>query len=303
MTDAELERLCELHISSTRSANRLKAIATDLSGEIAQVVGIIDVATSASETYDQHLGRGLQSIERTQSHQALKPVVEVLVIATREMESKTRALELKLEESRVKTIDLQKDLELLRLENLTDPLTLIGNRQYFDESLAKMTAVANERGLPLSLLFADIDHFKKFNDSFGHQVGDQVLRLVASTIKEALRDGDVAARYGGEEFAVLLPNAQLDVGKLVAQRICLAIMRRDIKLRSSQQSLGRITISIGVAQFRQAEAAVEFVGRADTCLYAAKRWGRNRVVSEHDPEFLTNGDTGPLISTALAAVR
>src|SRR6202035_1118152 len=176
--------------------------------------------------------------------------------------------------------EFQRDVELLRLENLTDPLTLIGNRQYFDESLDKMTQTAKDGGRRLTLLFADIDHFKNFNDSFGHQVGDQVLRLVASTIKENLRDGDVAARYGGEEFAVLLPDAPLAVGLAAAERIRMAIMVREIKIRSTQQSLGRITMSIGVVQLRNRETALEFVARGDRCLYAAKRSGRKRVLSE-----------------------
>jgi diguanylate cyclase len=137
---------------------------------------------------------------------------------------------------------------------------------------------------PLSLLIADIDHFKKFNDWFGHQAGDQVLRPVATAIKDALRDGDVVARYGGEEFTVILPNVPMAIARMTAERVRQSIAARDVKKRATGESLGQITISIGVAEFHAGESSVEFVERADSCLYAAKRSGRNRVVGDGDPE-------------------
>ena len=142
LTEEEFYRLCELHVSSRRSAQRLNAIASGLSGEITQVIDTIENAVAYSESYDRHLGEGLQTIERTPTYQTLKPLVEALAKATKEMEGQTRTLEMQLKESKVRTVDLQKDVELLRLETLTDPLTLIGNRQRFDESLLTMTMSA-----------------------------------------------------------------------------------------------------------------------------------------------------------------
>jgi diguanylate cyclase len=286
LTEAELDRLGGLHVSSRRSATRISEITTDLSGEIAQVMGMIEAAMVSSQSYNQDLGKGLDNIERTTSQQMLKPIVEALIIATRDMENATRTLEMRLEESKSKTVDLQKDVDTLRLETLTDPLTLVGNRQRFDESLGTMTGTAQASGQPLSLLLADIDHFKKFNDWFGHQAGDQVLRLVATTIKDALRDDDVVARYGGEEFAVILPGAPLAIGRMTAERVRKSIAGRDLKKRATGESMGQITISIGVAQFLPGESPVELVDRADSHLYAAKRSGRNRVVSDSDPELV-----------------
>ena len=284
LTQAELDRLGGLHVSSRRSSARLSEITADLTGEIAQVVGMIEAAMVCSQGYNQDLGKGLDDIGRSTSQQMLKPIVEALIIATRDMENATKALEVRLEESRSKADDLQKSVDTLRLETLTDPLTLVGNRQRFDECLGAMTATAQASGQPLSLLLADIDHFKKFNDWFGHQAGDQVLRLVATTIKEALRDVDVVARYGGEEFAVILPGAPLGIGRMTAERVRKSIAARDVKKRATGESMGQITISIGVAQFLHGESPVEFVERADTFLYAAKRSGRNRVVGDDDAE-------------------
>jgi diguanylate cyclase len=249
-------------------------------------MGMIEAAMVSSRSYNQDLGKGLDNIERAASQQMLKPIVEALIVATRDMENATRALELRLEESKSKTVDLQNSVDTLRLEILTDPLTLVGNRQRFDESLGKMTATAEASGQPLSLLLADIDHFKKFNDWFGHPAGDQVLRLVATTIKDALRDNDVVARYGGEEFAVILPDVPLAMGRRTAERVRKSIAAREVKKRATGESLGQITISIGVAQLLPGESTVELVERADSYLYAAKRSGRNRVVSDRDPELV-----------------
>jgi diguanylate cyclase len=287
LTEQKFDNLCDLYVSSKRTGPRLSLVATDLSGEITQVMGMIGAAAASSETYEERLGEGLHRFKRTDSHDALKPVVEALVMATREMEGETRALQRQLEESKTKTVHLQQQIETLRIENLTDSLTLIGNRQYFDESLTRLVAAAADSGEPLSLLFCDIDHFKNFNDKFGHQVGDQVLRLVAGLIKNTLRDRDVFGRYGGEEFAIILPSTPLAVAKMAAERIRAAIMVREIKKRGTGGSFGSITISIGVAQLRDGETSLALLKRADGCLYAAKRSGRNRVVSESDPEVLT----------------
>jgi diguanylate cyclase len=286
LTETELDRLGILHVPSRRSATRIGEITADFSDEISQVMGMIEAALGSSRSYNQGLGKGLDDIKRTTTQQLLKPIVEALIVATRDMENTTRALEMRLEDSKSKTAGLQNDLDLLRLETLTDPLTLVGNRQRFEESLGTMTTLAQERGQPLSLLLVDIDHFKKFNDWFGHQAGDQVLRLVAATIKNALRDEDVVARYGGEEFAILLPNAPLAMGTLTAERVRMSVAAREVKKRATGESMGQITVSIGVAQFLPGELAVEFVERADSCLYAAKRSGRNRIANDDDPKML-----------------
>jgi diguanylate cyclase len=130
----------------------------------------------------------------------------------------------------------------------------------------------------------DIDHFKNFNDSFGHLTGDQVLRLVALAVKNNVKGQDTAARYGGEEFAVVLPNTVLRSATTVADHVRRAVMTKQLMKRSTHEQLGRITVSIGVASLRNGETAQSLIGRADACLYAAKRSGRNRVISEADPE-------------------
>ena len=195
----------------------------------------------------------------------------------------TLALEERLSASKEEINQLQENLEVVRNESLTDPLTSLANRKYFDEALVKAIATASGKGEPLSLLMTDIDHFKRFNDTYGHLTGDQVLRLVAMSVRQNVKGQDIAARYGGEEFVVVLPNTVLQSASTLADHIRCAVMNKELKKRSSGENLGRITISVGVAALRPGDTPQALIERADNCLYAAKRSGRNRVISEADP--------------------
>jgi diguanylate cyclase len=179
---------------------------------------------------------------------------------------------------------LQENLEAVRHESLTDPLTTLANRKFFDQMLEKAIEESRKADEPLTLMLTDIDHFKKFNDTFGHLTGDQVLRLVAIAVKQNVKGQDLAARYGGEEFAIVLPKTALRQALAVADHIRRAVMAKELMKRSTGEHLGRVTISVGVATLHGNETSQALIERADACLYAAKRTGRNKVVCETDPE-------------------
>jgi diguanylate cyclase len=167
---------------------------------------------------------------------------------------------------------------------MTDGLTGIANRKAFDEKLRQEAMASMENGKPLSLLLLDIDHFKKFNDNHGHQVGDQVLRLMAETLELNIKGQDFAARYGGEEFAIILPQTTLDSAKQAANMLRHNVETHNIVNKSNQNKVGRITVSIGVATFRFGEPLARLIERSDEALYLAKSRGRNQVASEYDVE-------------------
>ena len=164
---------------------------------------------------------------------------------------------------------------------MTDPLTHIANRKAFDEAMEAGRKAA-DAGDDVCLLMCDIDHFKKFNDSWGHQTGDQVLRLVASCMAENVKGRDTAARYGGEEFAVLLRGTTLQSATMVADQIRSTVETKKLVKKSTGDVLGTITISIGVAKFAPGETAETVIRRADACLYGAKHSGRNLVINQDD---------------------
>ena len=164
----------------------------------------------------------------------------------------------------------------------TDTLTGLPNRRALEEFFRKAQVAAMEQDDPLSALLIDIDHFKRFNDEFGHGVGDQVLRLMATVLREGVRDIDLPARYGGEELIVILPNAGLATAATIAERIRRSIAECHITRRSTGEALPGITISLGVAQFQGGESMADLIERCDRALYLAKKTGRNRVVTEAD---------------------
>jgi diguanylate cyclase len=161
----------------------------------------------------------------------------------------------------------------------TDTLTGLANRRALDEFLRKAQTTA-DWGESLSVLLLDIDHFKTFNDNFGHGVGDQVLRLMAGVLREKVRDQDLSARYGGEELIAVLPDADLAICAGIAERIRHAVAECTITRRSTGEVLPGISVSIGVAQYRTGEAITDLIERCDRALYLAKGGGRNRVVTE-----------------------
>ena len=203
-----------------------------------------------------------------------------LLRETRLMQDTNLRLEQRLEGSRDDIASLQRDLDEVRRESMLDPLTKIYNRKCFDEGLLRSISEANQNRQPLCLLLVDIDHFKRFNDTYGHQTGDQVLRLVAMTLKSNIKGKDIVARYGGEEFAAILPSTDLDGAVILADNIRRAIQAKELLKRSTNEKLGRITASFGAALYRPGEGASALIERADRCLYAAKHAGRNRVFSE-----------------------
>jgi diguanylate cyclase len=224
-------------------------------------------------------------LSSTKDRDGIRAIVESLVQTATEMKKDNHKLEQRLSQSKQEINQLQENLEVVRNESLTDPLTGLANRKYFDMSLAEALEATAERSEPLSLVMTDIDHFKSFNDTWGHLTGDQVLRLVAMSVKQNVKGQDIAARYGGEEFALVLPNTVLRSAITVADHIRRAVMSKELMKRSTGQNLGRVTISLGVATARKGDTMQSLIARADACLYAAKRNGRNRVISETDPEL------------------
>jgi diguanylate cyclase len=290
LSDMDIEHVYNAYLSPTRLSDRIDKVGDRVMDEIDQVMAMVDVAVGSATNYSESLAgvsRNLSNADRD----GLRSIVESLVQTTKEMEEVNQTLEERLTASKQEINQLQENLEVVRTESLTDPLTALANRKFFDQAMVAAMAEAMTDNESLSLLMTDIDHFKAFNDTYGHLTGDQVLRLVAQSVKQNVKGQDIAARYGGEEFAVILPNTVLRSAVTVADHIRRAVMSKELMKRSTGEHLGRITISIGVASLRPGDNMQSLIGRADTCLYAAKRAGRNRVICETDPEVSTTPTT------------
>lgn len=289
LTEAELEHIYANYVATNRIGERLDSVNARALDEIKQVLDMIEAAAGTTTSYSESLAEASEKLAGATDSEALKLVIDRLVQVTKEMEANNKKLEARLSMSRQEIEQLQKNLELARSESLTDPLTTLSNRKYFDAALDKALVEAKLKKEPLALLMTDIDHFKSFNDKFGHLTGDQVLRLVALSVKQNVKGQDVAARYGGEEFVVALPNTTLQSAITVADHIRRAVMTKELVKRSTGERLGRVTVSIGAASLHPQDTAQSLLDRADRCLYAAKRNGRNCVICEADPEVEVGG--------------
>ncbi len=186
--EADLEQIYETHISTNRIGDRIDSVGSRVLDEIKQVLAMIDAAAGSATSYSASLADASAELAGTDDRDTLRAVIERLIVGAKEMELNNKKLEASLSASKQEIEQLQQNLAAVRTESLTDPLTSLSNRKFFDAALAKAIAEAKEKNEPLSLMMADVDYFKLFNDKFGHQTGDQVLRLVAH-LDEAKRQG------------------------------------------------------------------------------------------------------------------
>jgi len=226
-------------------------------------------STIASTSHDLVGGTGNENFQL---------IVQNLTQACTTIQERNALVELQLAEMRKNFDELQKSLDQVRKEAATDPLTGLMNRRGFDRAISECLSSATQTGEPLCLAVCDIDHFKAFNDQHGHLVGDQVIKFIAKTLKDSLRDGDIASRFGGEEFAVLLPKTSVEEAGILAERIRIGVSAKRMVKRATKEPLGQVTISIGISRFDRQQNPEDLFEAADQNLYAAKVSGRNRIV-------------------------
>lgn len=285
LTDADLDQLHDTYLTQGRTTDRIDRIGARVANEIDDIMALLAETLGNTASFGDDLRGESQKLSLATDHDQIKAIVERLVVTTREMQQANSALEERLSTSKQEIANLQVSLDAIRAESLTDPLTGLGNRKHFDRTVQEAIRNAGASQQPLSLLMMDIDHFKSFNDTYGHLTGDQVLRLVGMTLKQSIKGQDFTARYGGEEFAVVLPNTPMRQAIIVADNIRRLVMSKELKKKSTGEILGRVTLSAGVSTLKPNDDAEALIERADACLYAAKRNGRNRVICESDPEF------------------
>ncbi|HET6970869.1 MAG TPA: GGDEF domain-containing protein [Phenylobacterium sp.] len=274
-TDQVGEQIAAEHLPGAKLSGEILDAGKSLSQELDSVSRAIESARETSEAYGQQLATATESLAE-QDSDAVRAMVENLTVATRKVREENQALESQLADTTDELGRLREHLEQVRRDAMTDALTSLANRKAFDECLEKSVAQADQKGEPLTLAVVDIDHFKNFNDTWGHQTGDQVIRYVASVIGRLAEGQRFAARYGGEEFAVIFPGEKAQVALAALEAAREEISSRILKRRSTNEDLGAITISVGIAEAKAGDLPTSLLERADGALYASKRSGRNR---------------------------
>lgn len=277
-----IDRCKELHkrlLNSDKNSETLAKAEQIVDETLTDVDEMFDSVKVSNEGFSGSMTSINANISNAVGADELKALLANVMNETQKMVSENQTLEKKLERSSSKMQELKSEMEEVREQAFTDSLTGIANRKKFDLEVDRLVAEANENNEPISAIFMDIDHFKSFNDAYGHQIGDQVLRLVARSFKEGLKGQDFACRYGGEEFVILLPKTPAEGTAKIANILRETIMGKEIRNRKTGETLTRVTISAGVAELKKGEEEIQaWIERADKALYQAKRKGRNCVV-------------------------
>lgn len=283
LTQEQCSELYTSHLGLEAEHNILKQANAAIEAEIQKVMGVIDTAAAGTEKFGQTLDSFTGNLSDSTSLDQIREVVAKVATETRVITQQNERLKTQLAETTDQLAEMRYNLDTVHRESQIDPLTEVGNRKYFNIELKRAMTDSDTDGTPLAMLIADIDYFKKFNDTHGHLVGDQVLRLVARTMVENLKGRDIIARYGGEEFVILLPQTRVGDAEKVANQLRISLGTKQVRRRSTNEMLGVVTISLGATEYSRGEDAESFIARADEALYKAKQGGRNMVVSYAPP--------------------
>jgi diguanylate cyclase len=282
ITEAVAEELAAQYLPKLRLNEEIRDAGDQLNRQLESITKAIQVAQRSNAAYGKTLAGASAGLAQAVDPSALKEMVDGLATATRTVQRQNSSLEKRLHTSTEEIVRLREHLEQVRREAMTDALTALANRKAFDEGLERACAEATASGAPLTLAVIDIDHFKRFNDTWGHQTGDQVIRYVASVIGRVGEPPRLAARYGGEEFAIVFPATTAAGVTAELENARREIGSRALKRRSTNDDLGTVTVSIGVAEYGPGESMMNFLERADAALYASKRGGRDQVTMAAD---------------------
>lgn len=246
----------------------------DVAAQIAKALGDVGDGT---EKYGAILEKFSGNLSGTENSTDLAHMIGDILSETQSMNGQINNLQNRVSDSSEELENLRRELADTKRDAMTDKLTGLANRRCFDETLIQMTDDARESGKPLCLAICDVDHFKKFNDTHGHQVGDQVLKLMGRILVENIKGSDLPARYGGEEFVIILPETPLNGASIVADHLREKLAGRKLSRKGSEDSYGKVTMSIGVTEYLIGESMDELIKRADSLLYKAKQDSRNRI--------------------------
>lgn len=266
------EQFCE-EISS----EELQRLREELQSMVTALFRNVDEIVGESDGFGDMLLESVENMSKAESVHEINDIVASIVQKTKTFGEKTKAVSSNLDSVQTELEELKKTLSALQEEIRHDTLTGIPNRKAFDETIERQLSLSRRQQRSFSVLMVDIDYFKKVNDTYGHLIGDEVLQFVAQSIEARLRKEDLVARFGGEEFVVILPETKRDQAILVAEQLRSHFAHTRMKREHAQTDVGKVTISVGVTEYRSNETAKELLTRADYALYSAKENGRNQV--------------------------
>jgi diguanylate cyclase len=234
----------------------------------------MEKAATNTRDYENTLQEGLQNLQSSSEKEDVESTIKELLQSTEASEEVHQAFEKQLGDAREEIQFLKSQLEASKEDAFKDPLTKLGNRRFFDSQL---NGALIRKDSPTSLLIIDLDHFKKINDTYGHLMGDKILQSMGVILGDYNSEEIASARYGGEEFALIMKNSPLETAAKTAETIRQKISQLQVRQKNDDSVIDSLSVSIGVAQYKDREEPENFIERADKALYAAKEGGRNQV--------------------------
>jgi len=223
-------------------------------------------------------------LSQAKSLDAITGITKRIVLETKSMFESSKTLKNRLDSTISEVKVLSKELEWIKQAAKTDMLTGLLNRRGFDAAISEAIENIKKVPEPLSIMMIDIDHFKKVNDTYGHLIGDSVLKMLGKLFKDSIKGKDIVARFGGEEIILALPATSLEGAYILAEQIRSSLSKMNLRIKDTGKSIGNITISLGIALYKSNESIEAVIKRADDALYRAKNTGRNRTITELDLE-------------------
>jgi len=276
----EIALIYRNYLEDSFVADSQQNLGLELETNLADITSAMDKCATVYGGYTDALNQAKSRLATAETQDAISAIAKEMLAESEKVSEVTANLQADLKESRAHIEHLNQKLEDLQNLSVRDPLTGARNRRAFDTHLKKQIEIAKEEGTPLSVAFADLDHFKRVNDQLGHQVGDVVLKYFASMLINGSPSDAIIARYGGEEFALILPGLKKFSAHNLAIKLCDNFRREQFLAKSQHELLGQLTASFGVSSFKPGRGSYELLEMADKKLYDAKKDGRNCVRTE-----------------------
>ncbi len=294
-TDELLQQLYDKFIAEAHEAavNKLSESVKEI---IVEFLSKSNAEGEGLSAYAQMLSEFTSQVESVDDIADIKHLVTDLLDETKRRETATQQMQATLETMALEMKRLRAEVSKLNSEATTDSLTKVNNRRAFDMEIENFISSAKANQKPLCMLLIDLDDFKKFNDKFGHTIGDKVLRFVATLLKNNIKGCDSVSRFAGEQFSILLPDTAYKGAMILAEKIRDKLSKQTLSDSAEKIELGTVTASFGVAPYQYGESSEQLIRRADRCMHEAKRAGKNRVIGDaQKPQKKGDGNESVLI--------
>ncbi|WP_022664549.1 GGDEF domain-containing protein [Desulfospira joergensenii] len=281
ITYDQMIKLFRRHIAESQllkaetNIRQFQKVLTEIAEQFGKSGVRLDAHDNTFKNYADELGRAT-------SMEAISRIARNILAETKAVIQSTRSLKDQMDATTMEIHSLRKEIEGIKQTAITDMLTGLINRRGLDEIFPRVLDKVRQSQAPISLALMDIDLFKRVNDEHGHLIGDNVLKMLAQVLKDHIKGKDTAARFGGEEFLLVLPDTPLEGARILIEQIRKTLGKMKWVAKDTRKSIGMITVSTGIAQYREGEGIEDFIKRADNGLYFAKQTGRNRTITEDE---------------------